>query len=127
MKIQKKNSFENEFFYQYSFSNIMSEIIIGDMPKTVSLEICQKPYHCNFLLRPCAYRIHLSQTHFIFYVWNDCRWMGVGARNSRNGLKTLLGKNCFPDTCDTIQFFPQATVLSLSLQLWTASLPRYYI
>ena len=49
MKIQKKNSFENEFFYQYSFSNIMSEIIIGDMPKTVSLEICQKPLFPTYL------------------------------------------------------------------------------
>lgn len=28
---------------------------------------------CNFLLRRCADRIQLSQTHFIFYVWNDCR------------------------------------------------------
>ena len=39
VKIQKINSFSKFFFDQHSVSNIMSEIIIGDMPKTVIFDI----------------------------------------------------------------------------------------
>ena len=39
MKIQKINSFSKKNFDQHSVSNIMSEIIIGDMPKTVIFDI----------------------------------------------------------------------------------------